>query len=160
MSRLILMDVAAGTPVASTGTETSMARLTLTTTLLRVGTILEWDFLSRSTATVGTDTLQVRVRFGTNATVTSNTAVATSAAVDQVNNDVCICRGRLHLQTSTRWIFTVTMSDPDAEGGPALAYSEIFVGTAATHYLDITADWSTTNANSVQSEAWAVWEVR
>lgn len=161
MRRVVKFDVAAGTAVASTGTEGSVARMAFGAGELQPGRIITYECLVRATATVGTDTLQVRVRFGDNSTVTSNTAVAAGTATDVANNNVVLVRGTIHIQTATRFVHAIQMDDPPAGTGTAApkTFFNAFTAVADTaYYLDVTADWNTANANSAQSECWAVWE--
>lgn len=163
MRSLLVFDTAAGTPVASTGTEGSVARLLLTTPMLAPGALLGFECVVRATATVGADTWQIRVRLGTSSTVTSNTAIATGTATDAVNNDLVTVRGTIHLHSATRAVVVVRMDNPPAATGVpnAETWTVIHTLTADTAtYLDVTVDWSTANANSAQSEAWAVWRVQ
>lgn len=156
-ARIIWMDTAAGTAHSDSTTEASIARKAFAAGELLPGTVIDFECLARATSTNSTDTLTMTVRWGTSSTVTSNTAVATSGAVDAANDDIHIVRGRLHVQTTTRAIITVYLPDPDAEGVTSVEqYSEILTIAAGTaYYLDVTADWSAASAsNSVQSEAW------
>lgn len=160
MRRVLKFDTAAGTAVASTGTEGSVARYAFGLSELQPGRTIEYRCLVRATATVGTDTLQIRVRFGTSATVTANTAIATGTATDVANNDIVLVTGTIDCQTTTRMVHTVRMNlVPAATGvGTPEDFGVIFTSVADTaYYLDVTADWSTANANSAQSECWAVY---
>lgn len=159
MRHVIAMDTAAGTAVTATGTEGSVARYAFGVGELTPGRVIEYECLVRATATVGTDTLQVRVRFGTSSTVTANTAIATGTATDVANNDMVLVTGRIHIQSATRYVFTVRMNLVPAQTGVGTPedFGVIFTAVADTaYYLDVTADWSTANANSAQSECWAV----
>jgi hypothetical protein len=109
-----------------------------------------------------TDTLTLAVRFGSSATVTSNTAIATSAAVDSADGDVSYVRGTIHVQSTTRYVFHVTCPDPDAVMTIADKSTVVeFTAVANTaYYLDVTADWSVAHAdNEVYAASFAVWEI-
>ena len=154
--RLIDITTGAGTAHTNSTTETSLYKRTFAGAELRAGKVYECVGISRATATNGADTLTMAVRFGTNATTpTSNTAIATSTAVDAVNNDISVVRGKIIVQSATRYVLAVYMCDPDAEGEAVLAFHAIFVAVAETAYtLDITADWSAADVgDSVQAEA-------
>jgi len=158
-SRVIQTATAAGTAHSDSTTEASIARKIFAANELKPGQVWQFDCALRATATNSTDTLTVAVRFGSSATVTSNTACATSAAVDVANDDLSIVRGFLHVHSATRAVLTILMSDCDAEGTMAAEqYVEILTIAADTaYYLDVTADWSVASSgNSVQAEAFAV----
>lgn len=161
MRRVVKFDAAAGTPVGGTATEGSVARYAFGMGELQPGRVIEYECVVRATATVGADTLRVRVRFGTSGTVTANTAIATGNATDVADNAIVLVRGTIHVQSDTRMIHAVRMDDPPAATGSATPFSHYvaYVSTADTaYYLDVTADWSTANANSAQSECWVVYE--
>lgn len=161
MRRTVKFDTAAGTAVTTSATEGSVARYQFGASELLPGRVIHYECLVRATATVGTDTLTVAVRFGTSATVTANTAIATGTATDVANNDSVLVRGTIHIQTATRYVHCVVMPTVPAATGTMAPrnYFNIFTAVADTaYYLDVTAKWSTTNANSAQSECWAVWE--
>jgi len=157
--RLLSFSTAAGTAHTNSTTETSIAQKLFAADELVVGKAYEWEVLARATSTNSTDTLTMRVRYGTSATVTSNTSCAATGAVDAVDDDIHTARVRLYIASATRHILTIYTGDPDAEGITAVEqYSEIFTATADTaYYLDVSADWSVAHAdNSVQSEVWNV----
>lgn len=161
MSKIVKMDTAAGTPVTNTTTETSAARKAFAANELSAGKIYEFEAMIRATATNSTDTLLAKVRFGSNSTVTSNTAAATGTAVDVANDNMAVVRGRLHVQTATRAVLTVAMNDFGADATAAKMYSEILtIAPNTAYYLDVALVWSVANAgNSAQSEAWSVIEI-
>ena len=107
------------------------------------------------------DTLTVRVRFGTSATPTSNTAIATGTATATTANHIVTIRGRIHIQSATRMVHTVLMDNPPAATGtpnPESFYT-IFTSVADTAYnLQMTVDWTTGGLSSAQSECWTIWE--
>ena len=162
-ARILVFDSAAGSPVGGTTAEDRVCRAILTRDELESGALIEFEALVRATATVGADTLTVRVRFGTSSTSSLNTAVATGSTTDVATDDRVLVRGRVHIQTDVRGVLTIVMDNPPAgHDGTATprTWSSIYVLTAATtHYLDVTVEWSTISANSAQSEAWAVWRI-
>jgi len=162
MSRVIQISSAAGTAVSNTTTETSLASWAIPAATLKPGKIYRVTGAIRSTATNSTDTLAVGVRFGTSATMSSNTQVGVSAAVDQANDDVCVVALEIHVQSATRVVVTGYLSDADAEGSKLLAsiYQILTITQTDAYRLDLTATWSVANAgNSCQSESFAVVEV-
>lgn len=161
MLRIRKVDAAAGTAHTNSTTEASLARYAFAADELTAGKVYLFNAAIRATATNSTDTLTIAVRFGSSSTVTSNTACASSAAVDVADNDIAVVSGWLHVMSATRAVMVVQMSDCDAEGTMAMEqYTEILTIAAGTaYYLDVTGDWSVASAsNSCQSEAWAVVE--
>lgn len=159
--RVKKINTGAGTAHSNSTDETSVARYQFAADELTPGKVFLFSAAVRATATNSTDTLTIAVRFGSSSTVTSNTACATSAAVDVANDDVSVVHGWLHVQSATRAVMVVMMTDCDAEGTMAAEnYTEILTIAAGTsYYLDVTADWSVANAgNSCQAEAWSVIE--
>jgi hypothetical protein len=161
-ARIVDFDTAAGTVHSNSTTEASVAGYTFKAGSLSPGKVYMFDCGLRATSTNATDTLTVAVRFGSSATVTSNTACATSGAIDAANDDICVVRGMLHCMSATRAVMTVYLADPDAEGTTSVEqYMEILTIDQVTDYnLDVTCDWSVAHSdNDVQSEAWAVIEL-
>lgn len=161
MRRVLQMDAAAGTSITATTAETSVAAYAFGVGALQPGRIIEYEALVRVTAETGATQLTVRVRFGDSATEASNTAIATGTATDVAISSLVLVRGRIHIHSATRMVHTATMATAPAATG-AMAprdYGAIFASVADTaYYLDVTAQWSAADANSVRSECWAVWE--
>lgn len=159
--KIVQFSTAAGDAHTNTTTEGSLARKQFAVGELLPGKVYEFECVLRATDNNSTDTLTIAVRFGTSSTVTSNTAIATSTAIDTADNDISVVRGRIYVQSATRYVFSVYMPDPDAEGIGVEAYHSIFTAAADTaYYLDVTADWSVAHAdNDVQAEVFAVFEM-
>ena len=161
MRRVIKFDTAAGTGTSSTSTETSIATYAFGVGELQPGRIIAYEALvSAPTVTGGGDTLRLRVRFGTSATMTLNTEIAVGAGVAVAAANVAIVRGTIHIQSAIRYVHTAQITALAASGvGASLDSGVVFVAVADTVYrLDVTADWSTADANVAQSECWAVYE--
>lgn len=161
-ARLVKMNTAAGTALSNSTTETSLAQKLFVANELSAGKIYEFEALIRVTAQNSTDTLALGVRFGSSATPGSNTACGATTAVDAAVSDLAVVRGRIHVQSTTRAVMALSMSDVDAEGTMAMEnYGEILTLVAGTaYYLDITGTWSVASAsNSVQCEAFSVVEI-
>jgi hypothetical protein len=161
MRRTVHMDVASGAAVTGTVTETSVAGYAFGVAELLPGRTITYRALVRCNSTTGATTLTVRVRFGSNATEASNTAVATGTATDVVNGDFVLVRGEIDVHSTTRMIHTITMATVPAATGVAAPrdYYNLFTSVADTaYYLDVTTQWSAADANSVRSETWAVYE--
>ena len=160
--RLVQMSLAAGTAHSDSTTEASLARRAFAVGELLPGKIYGFEAGIIASATNSTDTLALRVRFGSSSTVTSNTAVATSAAVDVADGDVSYVRGTIHVQSATRYVCHATVPDIDAVMTIAdKSTVVVFTAVAETaYYLDVTADWSVaSSSNSCHAASFAVWEI-
>jgi hypothetical protein len=152
----------AGADHENTTTEGSMARKIFGLGELTPGKIYGFECGVIVSDNNSSDTCTLLVRFGSSSTVTSNTAIATTAAVDSADGDVAYIRGTIHVQSPTRYVFHVTA--PDADAVMTIADKStvvVFVATADTvYYLDVCADWSVAHAdNEVAAESFAVWEI-
>ena len=159
ISRMI---TAAGTAVSNTTTETSLASWSVAANELQPNKLYRVSGAIRSTATNSTDTLVVTIRWGTSATMSSNTSVFATTAVDQVNDDVAVFAFDLHVQSPTRVVVSGMISDADAEGSKLVGsvYQILTTAKDVAYRLDITATWSVANAgNSCQAEAFTVVEI-
>lgn len=161
-SRIVHLALAEGAEHENTTTEGSLARYAFPAGALTPGKVYDFECGVVVNDNNSTDTLTLAVRFGSSSTVTSNTAIATSAAVDVADADVAIVRGSIHCQSATRLVFFVEMAEPDAIGtitmknqGPVL-----FTSVANTaYYLDVTGDWSVAHAdNEAAAMAFSVTE--
>jgi hypothetical protein len=162
-SRVTQISTAEGAEHENTTTEGSIARKAFAAGELLPGKVYGFECGVVVNDNNSTDTLTLAVRFGTSSTVTSNTAIATSAAVDVADADVAIVRGTISVQSDSRLVFLVEMAEPDAiatitmkNQGPVL-----FASAANTaYYLDVTADWSVAHAdNEVAAMSFSVWEL-
>lgn len=161
-SNLIYNTTAAGTALSNSTTETSLARWAIEANRLGAGKKFDFDALVRATAQNSTDTLAVSLRFGSSTTPGSNTSVGATAAVDAAVSDVCVVRGSILVQSSTRAICTFQAMAPDAEGTTATyQWSEILtIAEGTAYYLDVCGTWSVASAsNSCQAESMAVVEI-
>jgi hypothetical protein len=161
-SRIVTFATAEGTEHENTTTEGSIARKLFAANELLPGKIYDFECGVIVNDNNSTDTLTLAVRFGSSSTVTSNTAIATSAAVDVADGDVAIVRGSIHVQSATRYVFMVAMAEPDAIGTITMKNQGPVLFTAAAntaYYLDVTADWSVAHAdNEVAAMSWSVTE--
>lgn len=159
ISRMI---TAAGTAVSNTTTETSLASWAVSANELQPNKLYRVTGAIRSTATNSTDTLTVTIRWGTSSTMSSNTSVFATTAVDQVNDDVVVFAFDLHVQTATRVAVSGFISDADAEGSKLLGsvYHILTTAKDTAYRLDVTATWSVANSgNSCQAEAFTIVEI-
>ena len=159
--RIVHQDTVAGTALSNSTAETSLCSYSFEAGELLAGKVYRFEGLLRTTAAGGANTLTVRVRFGTSATPSSNTAIATSDAVAQAAGDISHVTGEIHVQSATRYVIRVALSDPDAPGQGVEGYGAIVSASEETaYYLDLTGEWSGASASdSGQSEAWTVYEV-
>lgn len=160
--RVVSMSQAAGTALSNSTTETSLASWAIPADSLTPGKVYLISGGVRVTAQNSTDTLALGVRFGTSATMSSNTAVGASTAVDAAVSDLATFSFFLHCHSATRAVITGTMSDVDAEGTVAMEnYQEILtIATGTAYRLDVTGTWSVASAsNSCQAEAFSVIEI-
>lgn len=160
--KLAQFSSAIGTDHSNTTTEGSVARKAFAVGELLPGKVYGFSCGVITSASDSSDTLALRVRFGSSSTVTSNTAIYTGGAVDQVDADLSWIRGELHVQSATRLVMCVAGSDPDAVGSISAKDAVVVVTTAAetAYYLDVTADWSVAaTANKCAAACFAVWEI-
>ena len=160
--RLVQMSLAEGVEHENTTTEGTIARKAFAIGELTPGKIYGFSCGVIVNDNNGGDTLTLAVRFGTSSTVASNTAIASSTAVDSADGDVAYIRGEIHVQSATRYVFHVCCPDPDAVMTIADKSTVVlFAGVAETaYYLDITADWSGVHAdNEVAAMSFAVYEI-
>jgi hypothetical protein len=162
MRRVVKFDVAAGTPHTGTTTEGSIARYAFGVSELLPGRVIEARCAARVTGTSAGDTCTVRVRFGTSATVTANTAIMTGDAIATSSGDVFIAQVWFDVQSAVRYVFSTLVDNPHATGATRDTDSSVVIYTATAdvaYYLDITCDWNTSSGtNSIQSESWVVFE--
>jgi hypothetical protein len=163
LMRLIAVLAAAGTALTNSTAETVLASHVFPANFFSAGKVIKVRGSVRSTATNATDTLTVRVRIG--ATTLTGTAVFTSAAVDQVNDDTCVFDLELVVRdadSSGTLVVGGFASPPDATAtavvsiAPAPLTGLDFTGAIR---LEVTGQWSVQNAgNSCQAEMLNVWE--
>lgn len=153
---------AEGTEHENTTTEGSIATYAFAAGSLTPGKLYGFDGLCVVNDNNSTDTLTPAIRFGTSATVASNTAVITGAAVDVADGDLCHVRGVIHCQSTTRIVITAQIQGPDANGTTAVyaGGAVITIDQSTAYRLDFTLDWSVAHAdNEAAAAAWAVYEL-
>lgn len=167
--RNLTTTTAAGTAVSNTTTETALngALFTIPANTLRAGVAYHLKGTVRATATNSTDTLQVRVRGHTAATLAAGTAVAASGAVDVADNDVVhldlrVCPRSAAGSTAGTVAVDGVISAPGAEGTATtrVAFEILTVDYTAAYYIGATGVWSVASAsNSCQVETFIVDEI-
>ena len=154
--------VAAGVSHTNTTTEGSLSQYAIPANALVSGSTIRLHAAGIVAAQNSTDTLTIAIRMGTSTTVTSNTAVFSTVAVDAVVGDIYCLQCFIQIRTTgTRGTAVAMMSyqDPDATStAPRWNYKSPFtVDTGSKLYIDITADWSVASAdNQVNSEMFVV----
>lgn len=158
--RIVHMDTAAGTACTNTTTETSLCGYDFAAGELLPEKRYEFTAVLNTTASAGQN-LTAQVRFGSSATASSNTSVASSGAVAGAANDMSVISGFIEVHSTTRYVIGVYYSEVDAAGEAVLLDMLVFTATAQTaYYLDITATWGAAAATeSVRSEAFTVIEL-
>lgn len=151
MIRIRSSRVANGTSLTNSTSEGSLDQVVFAPYEFQVGKKYRVRFQTLSPTTNSTDTLTIRVRFGSSTTLSSNTVVAATAAVDQADNDVCVGEIVLEQRTSTDLQIIGWITDPDAPGSKLAASvrSSITLNPAVTNYLDVTGQWSAASASDI-----------
>lgn len=161
-TRFDTFSLAEGTEHENTVTEGSIAQRLFAAEELKIGKGYQFLCAIVVNDNNSTDTLTPAVRFGSSATVTSNTAIWTGGAVDVVDADVGLITGWFFVESATRIVFCVRGSNTDAVAtlNPTDT-AVVFTSAADTdYYLDITLDWSVAHAdNEAAAMTFKVWEL-
>jgi hypothetical protein len=162
-ARIVDLTTAAGTAHSNSTTEASLASHSFSAGSLTPGKVYLIRGGARATATNGSDTATMRIRWGTSDTVASNTEVGVGAAVDVADNDVSTFTADLICQTATRAVLTGVLFDCDAtntaDAGQHFA-SILTIDQATAYRFDFTCDWSAaSSSNSIQAEGFVVVEI-
>ncbi|MGA0944860.1 MAG: hypothetical protein ACO3UW_03710 [Candidatus Nanopelagicales bacterium] len=166
--RLLDVAVAQGDAHTNTTTEGSLARHTFAANALQAGKVYMVTGSCIVSDNNGTDTLTLALRFGASSTVTSNTAVVSTAAIDSADADaamfLCFVSVRSAGEAGVVVIHgEICQADAIAVGTtPTFGFTKVITGvdTTAALYLDLTADWSAAHAdNIVAAESFLVAEV-
>jgi uncharacterized protein YuzE len=151
---------AAGTAHTGSTDEAVLASTTLPASTIKAGTVVKVRGLAKVTEDTGATTLTLRLRFGT--TTLTGTALITSTATNTADNNVfpfefTLC-GRAAPGAAAAVVGFGSFAEPAAPGGAMLG-AELAATNFATNgalLLELTADWSAADANSVQAEIWVV----
>jgi len=166
--RILALVTAIGAEVENTTTEGNLASHTFAADSLQAGKV----YLITGSAVVvdnnSTDTLTLRLRFGSSTLPASNTAVVTTAAIDSADADVAtfICFMTVRsVGTAGVVAFHGSICQPDAEGvgtTPMFGFNQVqtAVDTTAALYFQYSAEWSVAHAdNEVAADSFIVCEV-
>jgi hypothetical protein len=155
-------DVAAGSTTATSNAENKTTQYVIPANTLVAGSTIRVRFavLAPTIDTGGTDNLKVRLRFGSDGTVVTNdTEVAVSTDVDQAANDFSVGDMIIQVRTSTTAVAFGTIADSDALGSKLVSAQfepQFTIDTSVKNYVTVTTQFSTTDANLAQSEAFVV----
>lgn len=153
----ISAQIASGTALTNSTTETALASYTIKGGTLGAGKSIGFDATFLTTSAQSTDTLQLKVYIG-------STAIATFTAEDQTTNDVSVITGKLTsraLSSSATVVSWVLGTDSDATGEAARGFAAktASLDTTGDIVLSIKGTWSSAHAdNSVQCESFNVVE--
>jgi hypothetical protein len=157
-SKNLHSQIAVGTALTNSTTETALASYTIKGGTLAAGKSIAFDATFVTTAAQSTDTLTLKVYIG-------STAIATFTAEDQTTNDVSVITGKLtsrSLAASATVVGWVLGTDADATGEAARGFVAVTgsLDTTADLVLSIKGTWSAQSAaDSVQCESFNVIEL-
>jgi len=151
LTGLLYNQVAAGTALTASSTETALGAFTIPANVLKVGDKLRIRYQGIATATNSTDTLAVKLYIGG----LSGTALISHAATDVANNDVFSGEYELTVRTigaSGTIVGCGTYKSVPAAEGTATYKDDILASTAidttAAQDITVSGTWSTTNAGN------------
>jgi hypothetical protein len=159
VGRLLYANTAASTAIASTSAETVFdTNYTMPANTLKAGSVVKIRYQGIGTTVVGTDTLAHKLYIGGS----GGTALISSAATTMVNNHtfngeaVLICRTA---GTTGTFVATGTYKVNSAEGTMTVKddiTASTTINTQATQLITASAQFNTSNANSVRMDVFAV----
>lgn len=155
-----------GAPVTGTLAETVLASYSIPANTLKAGTVLTVQWLNRVTADAGATTLTTRLRLGANTltgTIIANTAAFDTAAANGSTAQYTIVSRAAPSAASalvgTGFITQFANLNAGATTGAGTGSALIAPANFATNgvlLLELTAQWSAADANSVQCEIFNV----
>tara|TARA_R110002020_G_scaffold3855_2_gene16977 strand:+ start:516 stop:1067 length:552 start_codon:yes stop_codon:yes gene_type:complete len=154
--------VAAGTTTASSTTESVCSQYTIPANTLVAGSTVRVRFAVLTADNNGSDTLIVRLRFGSAGTG-SDTECAVSTAVDQVDADFSV--GDMVIQCRTAGssgtgVAFGTIADSDALGSKLVSAQfepSFTINTTVANYVSVTTTWDASHAdNEATTQAFIV----
>ena len=133
--------IAASAALSNSTTETTLDSKALQADELSAGDVIEFYAQGIATATNSTDTLQVKVKFGT-------TVIAQTAAVDVADNDVWVIQGFMTVRT-------------DGASGTfvSAAFVQLGVEATATARMDIVASTAIDTTAALTFAVTGTWSV-
>jgi len=154
-------DVAAGSTTATSDAENECTEYVIPANTLVAGSTIRvrWVTLSGTIDASGTDTLICRLRFGSSTTASSNTECAVSTAVDQAANDFSVGDMVIQIRTATTAVAFGTIADSDALGSKLVSAQfepSFTIDTTVANYINVTTQFSTTDANLATTHGFIV----
>jgi hypothetical protein len=154
-------DVAAGSTTAESSAENECTEYIVPANTLVAGSTIRvrWVTLSGTIDASGTDTLICRLRFGSSTTASSNTECAVSTAVDQAANDFSVGDMVIQIRTATTAVAFGTIADSDALGSKLVSAQfepSFTIDTTVANYINVTTQFSTTDANLATTHGFIV----
>ena len=156
--------VTAGTTTASSTAENMCSQYTIPANTLVAGSTVRVRFAVVSADENGSDTLIVRLRFGSNgSTMTSDTECAVNTAVDQADADFSV--GDMVVQCRTKGssgtgVAFGTIADSDALGSKLVSAQfepSFTINTTVANYVSVTTTWDASHAdNEATTQAFIV----
>lgn len=149
-----------GTAHTNSTDETVLASYVIPASTIKSGTVVKVKFAARVTADAGATTLTGRLRFGT--TTLTGTELIVTSAVDTATNHLFVGEytliGRAAPGAAAAVVGTGIYSNPGAAGSAMLSASlaSTNFATNGALRLELTADWSAADANSVTAEVFVV----
>lgn len=142
----------AGTALTNSTAETVLGSFAIGAGLINAGTIVRIRFQGIAPSTNSTDTLTIRLRFGTTTLV--GTALITTSAIDVANNNIFLgyfeLTGRAAAGASSAIVGSGHYIDPGAAGGnlkSAYLASTNFA-TNGVLLIEVTGQWSVASASN------------
>ncbi len=166
MLRKLQQLLADGTTLTNSTTETVLGEYVVPAGYFNVaGKSLRVKWAGSCPSTNSTDTLTLRIRIGTSATPSSNTAVFTGTATDVANNDVfggeVVIFPRSAPSTSGTLVVHGRASNPAAAPSPIIVANKAITtaDTTAAIRVQVSGTWSVaSSSNQVALIAFDVWE--
>lgn len=153
-----VVSAAAGVAVHDSSSEAVSAFVSIPANTVNTGTMIRVRGKVRATATVSTDTLQFRLRWGT--TTLTGTSLITGTATDVANDDVMSFEFTLFgLAAAGATSAMVGFGNFTQPAGTSTVYADLKTTNFATNgalLLEATLKWSTANANSALVEMMVV----
>jgi hypothetical protein len=120
----------------------------------QAGTVIDFEIQGIATATVGTDTLTIKVKLGT-------TVILTLGPTDVANNNIWHVRGKIIIRTTGSggtMVACGTTTALAAAGTAAIQWNlaSTAIDTTVAQTFAVTATWSTGNANSCRNDVFVV----
>ena len=156
-------DVAAGATTATSNAENECTEFTIPANTLVAGSTIRVRWCTVTSAVAGgTDNLKVRLRFGSNATASSNTECAVSTNVDQDANDFSVGDMLIQIRTagaSGTAVAWGTIADSDALGSKLVSAQfepSFAINTTVANFVTITTQFGNSDANLATTQGFVV----